>query len=161
MSVEIRKVNTKKDLDAFIQFHYDLYRGNQYDAPNLYSDEVHTLSKDRNAAFEFCEAEYFLAYKDGKLCGRIAGIVNALTGIFFKLGMALGGVVPGAVLAIVGFDANLDKQTPFAEQGILWLVCVIPAILLLLSIWIISKYELEDDVIDKINKEIEARSKAK
>jgi GPH family glycoside/pentoside/hexuronide:cation symporter len=46
-----------------------------------------------------------------------------------------------------------------AEQGILWLVCVIPAALLLLAIWIISKYELEDDVIDKINKEIEARNK--
>ena len=86
---------------------------------------------------------------------RIAGIVNALTGIFFKAGMALGGVVPGLVLALVGFDAKLPEQTAMAEQGILWLVCVIPAILLLLAMWIISKYELEDDVIDKINKEIE------
>ncbi len=77
MSVEIRKVSTKKELDAFIQFHYDLYRNNAYDAPNLYSDELHTLSKDRNAAFEFCEAEYFLAYKDGKVAGRIAGIINS------------------------------------------------------------------------------------
>jgi len=101
-----------------------------------------------------------VSYGEWKSGKRIAGIVNALTGIFFKLGMALGGVVPGAVLAFVGFDASLDKQTPFAEQGILWLVCVIPAILLLLSMWIISKYELEDDVIDKINKEIEARHKA-
>ncbi len=223
---------------------------------------------------------------------RIAGIVNALTGIFFKAGMALGGVVPGLVLAIVGFytpqtksysemvaenskaveeivqscessenlkktaadfsiaynqlskcansndsiqsfedysstllaqsdklntlfkslsdeakgngvlsenvlgdlednlsemnekakelvsysknlkEGGIDKytakdanelmkhpvQTSRAEQGILWLVCVIPAILLLLAMWIISKYELEDDVIDKINKEIEARN---
>lgn len=89
---------------------------------------------------------------------RIAGIVNALTGIFFKAGMALGGVVPGLVLAWVGFDANLPVQTPLAEQGILWLVCVIPALLLLLAMWIISKYELEDDVIDKINKEIESRA---
>ena len=96
-------------------------------------------------------------YTSGK---RIAGIVNALTGIFFKLGMALGGVVPGAVLAFVGFDAKLTQQTAFAEQGILWLVCVIPAILLFLAMWIISKYELEDDVIDKINAEIEARAKA-
>lgn len=75
-SVEIRKVNTKKDLDAFIQFHYDLYRGNKYDAPNLYSDELHTLSKDRNAAFEFCEAEYFLAIRDNRVVGRVAGIIN-------------------------------------------------------------------------------------
>lgn len=90
---------------------------------------------------------------------RIAGIVNALTGIFFKAGMALGGVVPGIVLAIVGFNAELTQQTALAEQGILWLVCVIPAILLVLAIYIISKYELEDDVIDKINKAIEDRSK--
>ena len=75
-SVDIRKVNTKKDLDAFIQFHYDLYRGNEYDAPNLYSDELHTLSKDRNAAFEFCEAEYFLAIRDNRVVGRVAGIIN-------------------------------------------------------------------------------------
>lgn len=75
-SVEIRRVTDKKGLEAFIQFHYDLYRGNKYDAPNLHSDEVHTLSKDKNAAFEFCEAEYFLAYKDGKVAGRIAGIIN-------------------------------------------------------------------------------------
>ena len=75
-SVEIRKVTDKKSLEAFIQFHYDLYRGNQYDAPNLHSDEVHTLSKDKNAAFEFCEAEYFLAYRDNKVVGRVAGIIN-------------------------------------------------------------------------------------
>ena len=75
-SVEIRRVTDKKGLDAFIQFHYDLYRGNAYDAPNLYTDEKHTLSKDRNAAFEFCEAEYFLAYRDGRAVGRIAGIIN-------------------------------------------------------------------------------------
>ncbi len=91
-------------------------------------------------------------YKSGK---RIAGIVNALTGIFFKLGMALGGVVPGAVLAFVGFNASLDKQSAFAEQGILWLVCVIPAILLGLAIFIISKYELSDEKMDEINKAIE------
>ena len=89
---------------------------------------------------------------------RIAGIVNALTGIFFKAGMALGGVVPGIVLAIVGFNAELPQQTALAEQGILWLVCVIPAVLLVLAIYIISKYELEDDVVDKINKAIEERS---
>lgn len=96
-------------------------------------------------------------YTTGK---RISGIVNALTGIFFKAGMALGGVVPGFVLAFVGFDEkNTVSQSPFAEQGILWLVAVIPAILLLVAMFIISKYELEDNVIDKINMEIEERYK--
>ena len=94
-------------------------------------------------------------YTTGK---RIAGIVNALTGIFFKAGMALGGVVPGFVLAIVGFQAANASQTPMALQGILWLVCVIPALLLLLAMFIISKYELTDEKMDQINKEIEARN---
>ncbi len=74
--IEIKKVETKRDLKKFIQFHYDLYRGNKYDAPNLFSDEIFTLSKDKNAAFDFCEADYFMAFKDGKMVGRIAAIIN-------------------------------------------------------------------------------------
>lgn len=89
---------------------------------------------------------------------RISGIVNALTGIFYKAGMALGGVVPGLVLAMTGFDQhNVEAQSTFAQQGILWLVAVLPALLLGLAMWIISKYELTDEVIDKINKAIEER----
>ncbi len=75
-TIEIRKVSSKKDLTTFIDFHYDLYKGNAYDAPTLFSDDFSTLSKDKNAAFEFCEAEYYLAYRDGKLVGRVAAIVN-------------------------------------------------------------------------------------
>lgn len=88
---------------------------------------------------------------------RISGIVNALTGIFYKAGMALGGVVPGLVLAFVDFNKDAAQQTPFAQQGILWLVAVIPAILLLLAMFIISKYDLDDERIDQINKEIEMK----
>lgn len=96
-------------------------------------------------------------YTTGK---RISGIVNALTGIFYKAGMALGGVVPGLVLAYVGFDKdNAITQSAFAEQGILWLVAIIPAMLLIVAMFIISKYKLEDDVIDRINHEIENRHK--
>lgn len=76
MAVEIRKVETKKDLKTFIDFHYDLYAGSPYDVPNLYIDERNTLDKKRNAAFDFCRAEYFLAYKDGKVAGRVAAIIN-------------------------------------------------------------------------------------
>lgn len=181
---------------------------------------------------------------------RISGIVNALTGIFFKAGMAMGGVVPGAVLAWTGYQAaaqdastlpkdssawfytmliyalvglallifcftqtkervvmdesetknvkvsdlwmeffhnrplrvvalffitafammsvgnaagayfmnNLEAQTPLAQEGIRWLVCIIPAILLLIAMFIISKYELTDEKIDQINLEIEKRN---
>ena len=189
----------------------------------------------------------YAEYTSGK---RIAGIVNALTGIFYKAGMALGGVVPGAVLAWTGYQAaaaqesnslpidgnawfvamliyalvgfallvfcftqtkervvmdeketknvkvsdlwteffhnrplrivalffitafammsvgnaagayfmnDLEQQSALAQEGIRWLVCVIPAILLGLAMFIISKYELTDEVIDDINKKIEAR----
>ena len=75
-SVQIKRVETKKDLKDFIEFHYDLYEGDPYDAPNLYSDELNTLSRDKNAAFDFCEAEYFLALKEGKVVGRVAAIIN-------------------------------------------------------------------------------------
>ncbi len=75
-SITIKKVENKKDLKTFIDFHYDLYAGNKYDVPNLYTDNLNTLSKDKNAAFDFCEAEYYLAYKDGRLCGRVAAIIN-------------------------------------------------------------------------------------
>lgn len=99
-----------------------------------------------------------ISYGEHTTGKRISGIVNALTGIFFKAGMALGGVVPGFVLAFVNFDEkNTVSQTPFVQQGILWLVAVIPAILLMLAMFIISKYELDDDKIDKINMEIEER----
>ena len=72
----IKRVENRKDLKRFIEFHYDLYKGNQYDAPVLFSDDMGTLSKDKNAAFEFCEAEYYLAYKDNKIVGRVAAIIN-------------------------------------------------------------------------------------
>jgi GPH family glycoside/pentoside/hexuronide:cation symporter len=94
-------------------------------------------------------------YKTGK---RISGIVNALTGIFYKAGMALGGVVPGLVLTYVEFDKdNAVRQSALAEKGILWLVAVIPAVLLVLAMYVISKYELDDVTIDKINRDIESR----
>ena len=189
----------------------------------------------------------YAEYTSGR---RIAGIVNALTGIFFNAGMALGGVVPGLVLAwtsyvpseqattlpkdsnawfltmllysLVGlsllifcftqtkervvmdqsesanvkvsdlwmeflrnrplriialffitafammsvgnaagayFMNDLELQTPLAQEGIRWLVCIIPAILLVLAMFIISKYELSDEVIDNINREIEQRNR--
>ena len=76
MAVEIVKVSTKKQLKQFIRFNYELYKGNPYFVPELFEDTMGTLRKDRNAAFEFCDADYFLAYRDGKIVGRIAAIIN-------------------------------------------------------------------------------------
>jgi GNAT superfamily N-acetyltransferase len=76
MGIIVTKVSNKRELKRFIRFNYELYKDNPYAVPDLYSDMVHTLTKGKNAAFDFCEAEYFLAYKDGVLAGRIAGIIN-------------------------------------------------------------------------------------
>lgn len=76
MSVEIKKIDDRAGLKAFVNFFYDLYRGCPYSVPYLFTDEINTLRKDRNPAFAFCEADYFLAYKDGKTVGRIAAIIN-------------------------------------------------------------------------------------
>lgn len=73
--VTIKKVESKNELKQFIKFNYELYKGNPYAVPDLYEDMVSTLT-DKNAAMEFCEAAYFLAYKEGKIAGRVAAIIN-------------------------------------------------------------------------------------
>ena len=74
--VEIREVKSRSELKQFIQFYYDLYRGCDCAVPFLYFDEMATLRSDKNPSFECCEAQYFLAYKDGKIVGRVAAIIN-------------------------------------------------------------------------------------
>ena len=76
MAIEIRHVETKRDLHAFIEFPFGIFRNNQYWVPPIIADEYNTLSRKRNPAFEFSEAEYWLAYRDGKPVGRIAALIN-------------------------------------------------------------------------------------
>lgn len=76
MSTTIVKVSTKQQLKQFIRFNCELYKGNEYFVPDLYEDMITTLDKKKNAAFEFCEADYFLAYKNNKIAGRVAAIIN-------------------------------------------------------------------------------------
>jgi ribosomal protein S18 acetylase RimI-like enzyme len=76
MPVTIQEVTTKGDLKRFINFPFSLYRSHPYWIPPLLMDEHHTLSRAKNPAFDYCDAKYWLAYKDGKLAGRIAGIIN-------------------------------------------------------------------------------------
>ena len=77
MSVEIRPVNpTKKELKEFVKFGTDHYKGNKYFVPPLVIDDVNTLRPDKNPAFDFCEAQSFMAWRDGKPVGRITGIIN-------------------------------------------------------------------------------------
>ena len=76
MAITIKKVSTSSELKKFIRFNYELYKENPFSVPDLYDDMLNTFRRDRNAAFEFCDADYFLAYKDGKLVGRVAAILN-------------------------------------------------------------------------------------
>ncbi|HUW39545.1 MAG TPA: GCN5 family acetyltransferase [Rectinemataceae bacterium] len=76
MSLSVKRVESKGDLKAFIRFPLRLYAGDPYYVPALEFDDTATLAKDRNPAFEYCEAEYWLAYRDGVPVGRIAGIYN-------------------------------------------------------------------------------------
>lgn len=76
MAITIKTVTTRKELKTFVRYANKLYKGNPYYVPSMPFDDMNTLSKDVNGAFEFCEAEYFLAYKDDKLVGRVAAIIN-------------------------------------------------------------------------------------
>ena len=74
--VEIKEVKSKSDLRKFVRFPHELYKGSPYYVPLLDMDEIGQFEPAKNPAYEMCETKCFLAYKDGKLCGRIAAILN-------------------------------------------------------------------------------------
>jgi GNAT superfamily N-acetyltransferase len=76
MTIILREVSTRKQLIEFINFPLRLYRGNPYYVPSLFLDELNCLSREKNPAFEHCQARYWLAYKEGQISGRIAAILN-------------------------------------------------------------------------------------
>ncbi len=76
MSVIIREVTSKKELKKFIWFGINLYKDCKFAAPPLLMDDLLNLTKGKNPALDFCEAGYFLAYKNDKIVGRIAAIIN-------------------------------------------------------------------------------------
>ena len=76
MSINIKEVISKKDLKKWVEFPNSLYKDNEYYVPFLMSDEMETFTPDKNPAYAFCETKLFLAYKDDKIVGRIAGLIN-------------------------------------------------------------------------------------
>lgn len=76
MAVFVKEISGKKELKKFIQFSIELYKGSSCFVPPLIDEEVCTLSPKTNPAFDFCEAVYYMAYRDNKPAGRIAGIIN-------------------------------------------------------------------------------------
>ena len=77
MSVQIKAVKSKREFRAFATFANKLYKGNSFYVPTMPLDDLAVFDKNKNAAYEFCEAEFFMAYKDGKAVGRIAAIINS------------------------------------------------------------------------------------
>ena len=74
--LKIVEVDTTAGLRKFVDFQFKLYAGNKFWVPPLRTDEMNTLRRDRNPAFDFCEAKYWLACRDNKIVGRVAGIIN-------------------------------------------------------------------------------------
>ena len=76
MSVTIKRVESRKDFKVFARFANKMYKDNQYYVPSILTDDLNTFNPETNAAFEFCQAEFYLAYKEDKLVGRVAAIIN-------------------------------------------------------------------------------------
>ncbi|MCE1208959.1 MAG: hypothetical protein LWX23_05755, partial [Spirochaetia bacterium] len=76
MSVEIRKVRTRAELKKFVAFPETIYADERNWVPSFLFDDMNTLNPKKNPAFEFCEAQYWTAWKEGRMVGRIAGIIN-------------------------------------------------------------------------------------
>jgi GNAT superfamily N-acetyltransferase len=76
MSIQIKEVNDRKALKDFVNFPYQLYKGNPFFVPPLRFDELATIQKEKNPAFDYCDAKYWIARNGEKIVGRIAGIIN-------------------------------------------------------------------------------------
>lgn len=74
--IDVKEINSRADIKRFIQFPIDMYRDVEQYIPPLFGDEVDDFLKDKNPAFEYCEAKCFLAYRDGEIVGRIGAIFS-------------------------------------------------------------------------------------
>ena len=76
MGIVVREVKSRRDLKRYVKFPFKLYADNKVWAPSLRSDDIKSLSEDKNPAYEYCDTKSWIAYKDGKIAGRITGIKN-------------------------------------------------------------------------------------
>ena len=93
-------------------------------------------------------------YTSGK---RVAGIINAVMGLFFKIGLALGGILPAFINSFTGFNGTKATQSASALMGLQWSLVWLPIIMAVLAAIIIKIYPLTDDKVFEMNREIEAR----
>ena len=78
MAIEIKEVKTLSDIKAFVKFPFEIYKNASFWVPPIIKDEMKVLQSDKNPAFEFCKAKFWLAYKNGKCVGRIGAIINEM-----------------------------------------------------------------------------------
>ncbi len=88
---------------------------------------------------------------------RSAALINSLMGLFFKIGLALGGIIPGYINAAVGFDGNKATQSAGALNGIVISMIWLPIALALVGMWVMSRYPLTDADVNKMNHELAAQ----
>ncbi|MCZ8090606.1 MAG: GTP cyclohydrolase [Flavobacterium sp.] len=74
--ITIVEANSKQLLKDFVKFPFELYKNHPFWVPPLIADEMETFDKDKNPAFKSAEAYFYLAYKNNKIVGRIAAIIN-------------------------------------------------------------------------------------
>jgi GPH family glycoside/pentoside/hexuronide:cation symporter len=98
-----------------------------------------------------------ITYGEWQTGKRISGIANALIGFFFKFGLALGGFIPGIVLSLTGFDADVETQGTAALLGIRILLAALPAVLVVVLALIVQRYNLTDEQLVECGKEIESK----
>ena len=75
-NIEIREVQTKAELRKFVDYPNELYKDVPQFVPAFYGDDLADWDKKKNPAFDYCEARCFLAYRDGKIVGRIGAILS-------------------------------------------------------------------------------------
>ncbi|WP_066633260.1 hypothetical protein [Labilibacter marinus] len=78
MSIQIVEVLNQSQRKKFVDFPYQLYKSNKYWVPPMKGDELGAITPEKNPAYDFCRAKFWLAYQDGKIVGRIGAIVNDL-----------------------------------------------------------------------------------
>ncbi|WP_299126176.1 GNAT family N-acetyltransferase [uncultured Winogradskyella sp.] len=76
--IKIKEAASKKDLKAFVKFPFSLYKDSKYWVPPIIKQELETFNKDKNPIFKDAEAQFFLAYRDNEIVGRVAAIINWL-----------------------------------------------------------------------------------
>ena len=111
MAVKIKLIHSKSDLKKFVWFGINLYKNCEFAAPPLFMDDLSTLKKGCNPALDFCETAYFLAYKNGKIVGRIAAIINPVANQTWKQNYARFGwvdFIDDYEVSTALFDAAID-----------------------------------------------------